>query len=84
MKEKIIKIWWEDSNSVSGWQESRDCKISKADCETVGFLVEETKEAICLALNRCTTPGVCPYGHLITIPKSCIKKMKVLHNVKGF
>lgn len=81
MQEKIIKVWWEDSNSTAGWQDVADCKVNIAYCETVGFLVEETKDAICMALSRCTTPRNNPYAHLITIPKCCIKRTKVFTNV---
>jgi Lar family restriction alleviation protein len=81
MKERIIKVWWEDSNSTAGWQEDTDCKTNIAYCETVGFVVEETKDAICIALSRCTTKGNNPYAHLVTIPKCCIKKRKVFTNV---
>ena len=74
-EEKILLIDWIDSSSTSGWQSRSECKICICTCKTVGFLVDESKDFICVALNKTTTETHQPYGDLITIPKIAIKKI---------
>jgi hypothetical protein len=75
---KIYLINWIDSCSQSGWATSEDCKADLSYCQSVGFLVEENKEAYCLALNRTTKEGHRPFGELITIPKVAVKSVKAI------
>ena len=44
---KITIVKWVDAQADVGWEE--DIKAHLSDCITVGFLVSETKEALCIA-----------------------------------
>lgn len=77
-KAKILLVDWVDSCQTAGWQEERDCKVRVISCQTAGFLVEETKEAVCLALSRALTEGCHPYGDIITIPRCSITGTEVM------
>lgn len=75
----ILLIDWIDSCSTSGWQHSNDCKAEMLmTCQTVGFFVDETKDRLCVGLNRTTKEGFTPFGELITIPKVAIKRKRKL------
>jgi hypothetical protein len=72
----ILWIKWTDSWSDSGWVSSERCKADIIYCESVGFLVDETKDAVVLAENRAASDGMKPYGDLIHIPKVAIIKRR--------
>lgn len=74
----IYIIDWVDSCGSQGWLQIGECKARVSECQTVGFLVDETKDAIALALNRVTIEGHAPFGEMITIPKFAITKKRVL------
>ena len=44
---KISIITWVDAQADSSWEENT--KAHLADCTTVGFVISETKQAICVA-----------------------------------
>ncbi len=71
---KILLVDWYDSVSKGSWQDRDDCKAESLVCQSVGFLVDETKDYLCLALNRVTEAGYTPFGQLISIPKVAIKR----------
>jgi len=73
---KIIKVNWHDSVCYRGWQQSEHETYKPSECSTVGFLVEETKEHIALALSM----GEATYnvGDVMVIPKHSVTKTKVL------
>ena len=75
---KVIVVEWEDSGSNHGWLNEGDEKVSICMCETTGFLVDETKDGIAIAQNTSSSKGYKPYGNVISIPKSAIKKRKVI------
>ena len=77
-KPVILLIDWVDSVNSSGWKPTDECKADLLICQTAGFLVEETKDAICLALNRTTRTGYYPFGELVSIPKVAIKARRIL------
>ena len=68
----IVQIEWIDAVADSGWE----AKVSAAihHCTTVGFLVDETDEAICLA----STWSIDQTNARMHIPKAWIKNRKVL------
>ena len=72
----IMLIDWVDSCSDPGWQNSADCKAHLLTCQSVGFVVEETEDIICIALNRSTKKGYTPFGELMSIPKVAITRRK--------
>ena len=61
----IIKITWIDAQADAGWDEP---KVDIAQCVTVGFLVSETDEAICVA----GTVSDHECNNRISIPKSWV------------
>jgi len=61
----IIKITWIDAQADAGWDEP---KVDIAHCVTVGFLVGEDDEAICVA----GTVSDHECNNRISIPKSWI------------
>ena len=75
MKQKAYHIKWIDSAGNFGWQGVSE-KYTPAQCESIGFLVKESKDCITIALNRATDEGNAPYGELMTIPKIAIKRKK--------
>jgi len=68
----IISIDWIDAVADSGWEDKTKAAIHH--CTTVGFLVDETDEAICLA----STWSVDQTNARMHIPKAWIKNRKVL------
>jgi len=80
--EQILLIDWVDSYTINGWTMTSDCKAEILLCQSVGFKVDETEDAICIALNKATKDGFRPYGELMSIPKVAIKGMKVIR-VRG-
>jgi len=77
---KILKIDWIDSASEHGWLSTQEIKELEgvAKCQTVGYLVKETKELISIAQNRSTDNTHYPFGEIITIPKVAVIKRREL------
>lgn len=67
-----IVVWW-DAQADAGWEEG--VKASLAECTTIGFLVSETKEAICLASTWADPHNNCR----MHIPKKWIKSRRELN-----
>lgn len=77
MNQKVLKIDWIDSMSDQSWQ-SAHTPHSVGLCQSIGYLVNEDKIQLTLALNRMTNGGDYPYGSTITIPKVAITHRKQL------
>ena len=74
-----VPIWvrWVDSSSRAGWQDMDGSYIPLMTVETIGWLVQEDKESITLALSRVFDgSSSAPYAHLINIPLCAIKDRK--------
>ena len=71
---KIIQLTWIDAVADSGWETKTKAEIHH--CITVGYLVDETDEAICLA----STWSIDQTNARMHIPKAWIKNRKVLAN----
>ena len=69
---QIIKVTWIDAVADSGWETKTKAEIHH--CITVGYLVDETEEAICLA----STWSVDQTNARMHIPKAWIKNRKVI------
>lgn len=67
---KILVIKWIDAQADSGWEEGT--KAHLADCITVGFVVSETKQAICVATTISEPHNNCR----MHIPKKWITSRK--------
>lgn len=68
----VIHIEWIDAVADSGWEDKVKAQIDR--CVTVGFLIDETDEAICIA----STLSVDHNNARMHIPKAWIKNRKVL------
>lgn len=77
---KILQIDWIDSASEHGWLSTSEVenRPTVAHCQTVGYLVKETKDVVSIAQNRDMDGTHYPFGEIITIPKVAIKKKKIL------
>jgi hypothetical protein len=74
----IVFIEWIDSINNPGWNYKHECTVEVAYCQTVGFFVGETEDAICTALSRNCQEGVSPFADLINIPKCSVKNIRNL------
>jgi hypothetical protein len=70
---KISIVKWVDAQADSGWEE--DTKAHLADCTTVGFVVSETKEAVCVASTLSDPHNNCR----MHIPKKWITSRRELN-----
>ena len=74
-RHKGIYVVWLDSAGTNGWCLPDDVENAGTPmrCETLGFFVRETQNAIVVALNFSNAPRTArPYGELITIPKCAV------------
>ena len=75
MKLKIMMIKWDDACSNEGHftkdGEPADCVV----LQTVGYLVKNSKKSMCLA-KEIGLDG--SYTHVTSIPKSLIRKKRIL------
>lgn len=69
----IIQISWIDAVADSGWEEKTKAEIHH--CITVGFLVHETDDAICIASTWSDTET----NARMHIPKAWIKDRKAFN-----
>tara|TARA_R110000796_G_scaffold188298_1_gene305184 strand:- start:135 stop:512 length:378 start_codon:yes stop_codon:yes gene_type:complete len=68
----IEVIKWKDAQSEDGWSSERTAEL--ATVITVGFLIKENKEAVCIASTWADPDSNCK----LHIPKSWIKERKTL------
>jgi hypothetical protein len=61
----IVRLTWIDAQADAGWEEP---KVDLATCITVGFLVAETDDGVCVAGT--VSDHLC--NNVISIPKSWI------------
>lgn len=71
---RIVHVSWVDSSyAAAGWHMKDDVeelvKEAVEQCESIGFVIHETDEALTLALSIATHQ----YGAMMTIPKLAIK-----------
>jgi len=69
---KVIYVQWVDAVADAGWEDEVKAEIDL--CHTVGFLISETKDALCIA----STVSKDNSNARIHIPKAWIKKRKVI------
>lgn len=78
---KLIYIEWVDASSNSNWMSEEDTKVWIAAqnwlVKQVGWLLQEDKRQIVIA-GRLEVDSCQLYGQLQKIPKTWIKKRKVL------
>ena len=61
----VVKITWVDAQAIAGWEKP---SVNIAKCVTVGFLVAQNEEGICLAGT--VSDNLC--NNVISIPRSWI------------
>ena len=74
---KIIQVSWIDAVADVGWESKTKAEIHH--CITVGYLIDETDEALCLA----STWSIDQTNARMHIPKAWIKNRKVLSHEKA-
>jgi hypothetical protein len=70
---KLVYLEWVDAVADLGWEAG--CKAQLHDCKTVGYIIDETKDAICVAATWSLTMS----NARMHIPKAWIKKRKVIN-----
>ena len=70
---KLVYLEWVDAVADLGWE--ADVKASLHECHTVGYIIDETKDAICVAATWSKTMS----NARMHIPKAWIVKRKVLN-----
>lgn len=70
-----VLIDWIDSSSYSGWRKAEHRDVPRR-CQALGFLIDETDEAVTLCLNRTTDNS--HFGERVVIPKALISQRRVL------
>ena len=79
---KVCLVEWIDSSGSSGWQLLEDAAAIEPDrCTSVGFVIAETTDRLTLLQSLTNRKGtkVKDHGdHVLTIPKSAIRKTVVL------
>lgn len=66
---KIVSVDWVDSAHLSGWRDEEQVqRHDVARCQTVGFLVRESDNAVYVALSRDAGDKHTPWGDVIAIP----------------
>lgn len=71
---KVIQVVWIDAVADSGWESKTKAEVHL--CSTVGYLIDETEEALCVA----STWSIDQTNARMHIPKAWIKNRKVLAN----
>lgn len=78
-KNDIISISWLDQNSYHQQTDGAGA-LTKVHGITIGYLLEEDEEWICIASERMKFVGFAgyQYRHVVSIPKCCITKSTIL------
>lgn len=80
MKKHIVHVIWLDAGSCSAWTEVSDIEKHIEPTHSVGFLIFEDADIICLALTYDhSTKSV---NATMNIPKCCVKKVRRLCQIK--
>jgi uncharacterized protein YqfA (UPF0365 family) len=69
---KVIQVVWIDAVADSGWESKTKAEVHL--CSTVGYLIDETEEALCVA----STWSIDQTNARMHIPKAWIKSRKVI------
>lgn len=72
LKPTALYIEWEDAVASNGWEDHHKAELHP--CVTMGFLIDETKDALLIA----STISMGSTNARMHIPKAWIKKRKVI------
>ena len=75
-KYPLIEVTWHDSSSTTGWQTKPETEL--LECFTAGYLVHRNKRSIVVALNSSSKNSANSFGDTMTIPASCVKRLRRL------
>lgn len=77
---RLLHVQWDDSGSSNGvWRRENDLRNDRPmQCQTVGWVVHETKDHMTLASSWCNTGSGLDYSGDMTIPKAVIRKKRRL------
>ena len=73
-KYPLVRIEWADAATLDYWKDVADIDAEPQACVSVGYLVHETKRAVCLS----GTLGGDDACASIIIPKGCITRRSVI------
>ena len=76
-KFKLVRVYWLDSNSESGWTRTICNKNTK--CVSVGYLLAKNKQALTLTANLTKERDIQRCGSM-TIPRVAITKIETLRD----
>jgi len=80
IRKKILLIDWVDSSSANGWNHIEAINPSLKICTSIGFLINETKDALILAAHLSFDPDLCSGD--ISIPKVAIIRRRAIGGEK--
>ena len=72
---KIVYVKWEDSHVSGAWVDREDVATWSLTIDTVGYLFAEDNRTISIASSVSKNGN---FSGVIKIPRSCIRKMKML------
>ena len=80
MNYPIIEVFWLDANCSEGWQSIEDVDYKNLsellDKKSVGYLLKKTDKFISIAQSYDSDKKGGQCDNIMTIPKSCIKKIR--------
>lgn len=78
-KLKKVEIEWVDATAHAGWVDRGELWGKPLmRIATIGYLAAENKYELRLVRDRCLTPGQDQLGDLFIVPKSWVKKIRIL------
>jgi len=73
---KKVLVTWVDSAGTAHWDDIKEAEeLEPVICETIGFLVKETKDYITVVQSYANQEGVM---HALSIPKVAVTKKKFI------
>ncbi len=82
MSKQLQRIIWKDARSEDGWTERGDIDMHVARITTLGHVVDEDSDVVCIASSQDARTS--QYSGIMVIPVSCIlsrKEIQVADNV---
>lgn len=74
---KIVKIEWLDiCHGTPNWSHLDSLEVGPLECVSVGFLIKETDEYICIAENYNESENI--VADTMTFPKAIVSKVEEL------
>ena len=71
MPKQAVWVHWDDARSDDGWSEESDLKMQPAQITTLGFLLKETEDLLCVASS--VDAHTQQVSGIMFIPKACVR-----------